>query len=81
MSNIFKRKYGFNIFNQQLEEQFVYASKHGLHHVEINLSEKHFAIDSFNNARIKKLGELSRKHKVKLSSHIPYFINISEMCF
>lgn len=75
----FKRKYGFNVYNQHLEDQFEYASSSGLHHIEINLSQKKLSIETFNANRISKLKELSKSHNVKLSFHIPYFINISEV--
>jgi len=79
MNNNFKRKYGFNIFDQQIEDQFEYASKHGLQHIEINLSHEKLSIETYDADRISKLRELSKAYKVNLSFHIPYYINISEI--
>lgn len=79
MVNKFKRKYGFNVFSQKLEYQFEYASSIGIHHIEINLSSKEFAIENFNDDEISKLCNLSKLYNVKLSFHIPYYINISEI--
>lgn len=79
MNNKFVRKYGFNVYDQQPEEQFEYASSHGLKHIEINLSKEYISIETFNTNRISKLKTLSELHNVKLSFHIPFCINISEM--
>ena len=79
MNNKFKREYGFNIFHQQIEDQFEYASTHGLQHIEINLSHEKLSVEKYDANRISKIGELSKAHKVNLSFHIPYYINISEI--
>ena len=79
MNSKFKRKYGFNVYNQQPEEQFEYASSIGLQHIEINLSQKELSIETFSANRISRLRELSKLHNIKLSLHVPYYINISEM--
>lgn len=75
----FKRIYGFNVSNQQPEDQFECASSNGLHHIEINLSNEQLTIKTFNSDRINKLRDLSKSHNIKLSFHIPYYINISEI--
>ena len=81
MDNNFKRKYGFNIFDQQVEDQFEYASTNDLQHIEINLSQEKLSIETYDADRISKLQELSKAYKVNLSFHIPYYINISEIVF
>jgi len=75
----FQRKYGFNVFNQQPEDLFEYASSHGLHHIEINLSQEILALKTFNTDRINKLHNLAQDHSIQLSFHIPYYINIAEI--
>lgn len=79
MNNNFKRKYGFNIFDQQVEDQFEYASTNDLQHIEINLSQEKLSIETYDADRISKLRELSKEYKVNISFHIPYYINISEI--
>ncbi|MBI9073724.1 MAG: sugar phosphate isomerase/epimerase [Melioribacteraceae bacterium] len=79
MINHFKHKYGFNVFNLQPEDLFEYASSKGLKHIEINLSKEHLSLETFTQARIEELKSLSRIHKVQMSFHIPYYINISEI--
>ena len=75
----FNRKYGFNVYNLQPEDLFEYASSHGLSHIEINFSQEHLAVETFASNRIDKLRSLSETHKVKISFHIPYYINISDI--
>lgn len=75
----FKRKYGFNVYNQQPEDLFEYAVLFGLHHIEINLSQENLSIETFTVERISKLQNLSKSHDIQLSFHIPYYINISEI--
>lgn len=79
MNNNLSRKYGFNVYDKQPEDQFEYASSHGLHHIEINLSKKFLSIETFNSDRIHKLRALSELHNIELSFHIPFHINISEI--
>ncbi|MEN8193855.1 MAG: sugar phosphate isomerase/epimerase family protein [Bacteroidota bacterium] len=79
MNYKFKRKYGFNVNNQHPEDHFEYASSHGLHHIEINLSQEQSSLKTFPTDRISKLRELSHSHNIKLSLHVPYYINISEI--
>lgn len=79
MINKHARKYGFNIYDRQPEDQFEYASSHGLHHIEINLSKKFIPIKTFNADRIDKLRTLSELYNINLSFHIPFYINISEI--
>lgn len=79
MNNNLKRKYGLNIFNQQIEDHFEYASANGLQHIEINLSQEKLSIETYGADRIIKLRELSKAHNITLSFHIPYYINISEI--
>ncbi len=79
MSNRLKRKYGFNVYNKQPEDQLKYAASQGLHHIEINLSKEQLSIETFDANRIRKLRDLSKLYNIKLSFHIPYFLNISEM--
>jgi len=79
MNSKFKRKYGFNIFDQQIEDQFKYATTHDLQHIEINLSQEKLSIETYDSERISKLRELSKEHNVTISFHIPYYINITEL--
>ncbi len=81
MTNKFKRKYGFNVYNIHLENQFEYVAQQGLQHIEINLSDNKLSIDTFNKDRVTKLNTLSKEYDIGLSFHIPYFTNISEMLF
>jgi sugar phosphate isomerase/epimerase len=73
------RKYGLNVYNQQPEELFEYASSMGLHHIEINLSHENLSIETFTTDRIKKLRDLSKLHNIQLSLHVPYYTNISDV--
>ena len=75
----FKRKYGLNVNDQQPEEKFEYASSSGLHHIEINLSQEQLSIETYDADRISNLHDLSKAHNIKLSFHIPYYMNISEI--
>lgn len=70
---------GFNVFNRPPEEFFEYAYNHQLNHIEINLTQEHSSLDSFNPNRIDKLNRLSEQYKVKLSIHLPYSVNISDI--
>lgn len=79
MNNKFKIKYGFNVNNQKPEDQFEYASSNGLHHIEINLSREKLSDKIFNSEEINKLKDLSRTHNIRLSFHIPYYLNIAEI--
>ena len=79
MSFKFNRKYGLNVNNKQPEDKFKYASSTGLHHLEINLSQRHLSLEMVNENRISKLQTLAKSHSIKLSFHIPYYINISEI--
>ncbi len=79
MSQNFFKKYGFNIFNQSLEERFKYAATQGMNHIEINLSRDKFKTDIFNGERFKQLKNFAESNKIELSIHIPYYINISDI--
>ncbi|MCP5062530.1 MAG: sugar phosphate isomerase/epimerase [Ignavibacteriae bacterium] len=79
MNNKFKIKYGFNVNNQKPEDQFEYASSNGLHHIEINLSRNKLSDKIFNSEEINKLKDLSKAHNVRVSFHIPYYLNIAEI--
>jgi sugar phosphate isomerase/epimerase len=73
------RIYGFNVFNSPPEDFFEYASQNNLRHIEINLTQSHSSLESFNSERINKLKLLCEKHNVRLSFHIPFKINISDI--
>lgn len=74
-----KRKYGFNVSNQQPENSFKYASDFDLKHIEINLSKDICSLEKFDEKRIEQLNELSKIHNLELSFHVPYHISISEI--
>ena len=74
-----KRKFGFNVFNQPPEEFFEYAKENKLRHIEINLTQDNSVLKSFDNKRIRNIKRLSEKHNVKLSIHLPFTVNISEI--
>lgn len=73
------RKYGLNVYKRPPEDFFEYAFQNNLDHIEINLTENHSSLKSFNSDRIKKLKLLSSEYNVKLSIHIPFKINISDI--
>lgn len=79
MKHKFNRKYGLNVYNQQPEELFEYASSNGIHFMEINLSQEQFSIKTYDASRIKKLLDLSKLYNIKLSFHIPFYINIADI--
>lgn len=72
-------KFGFNVFNQPPEDFFEYAHDNNLKHIEINLTQNHSSLESFNSKRIRKLNRLSDRYKVKLSIHLPYTVNIADI--
>lgn len=72
-------KFGFNVFNQPPEDFFEYAAINNLKHIEINLTQEHSSLTSFDIKRIRKLNKLASKHKISLSFHLPFTINISEI--
>ncbi len=79
MKSYSNRIYGFNVFNHPPEDFFDYASQNNLNHIEINLTQNHSSLESFNSQRIEILKLLSEEHNVKLSFHIPFKINISDV--
>ncbi len=81
MNSGFSRKFGFNVFNRPLEDFFDYASDNGLHHIEINLTQEHSSLTSFNPKRIDTITGLASEHGIELSLHLPYSINISDIIF
>lgn len=74
-----KRKYGFNVFNQPPENFYEYAEQNDLRHIEINLSQNHSSLESFDSARIKNLRSNAEKHNVTLSIHLPFKVNIGDI--
>lgn len=56
-----------------------YASQNGLQNIEINLTREHSALTSFSADRIANLNQLSEKHDVKLSIHLPHSVNIADI--
>ena len=50
-------KFGFNVFNLPPEDFLDYAHKYNLEHIEINTSQSHSSIQSFNEKRILALTE------------------------
>lgn len=71
--------FGFNVFNKPPEEFFDYALRYNLKHIEINLTQDHSSLKSFTNERINNLTEWAESHDVRLSFHLPYHVNISDI--
>lgn len=79
MENKLTRKYGFTIFNNQPEESIEYAASNGLRHIELNLSKDLSILETFTPNRIRKIKRLTIAGKVKLSFHLPFTMNVSEI--
>lgn len=79
MNSGLSAKFGFNVFDQPPEDFFEYASDKKLKHIEINLTGNHSILQSFDNKRIRKLKKLAAENKIKLSIHLPYTVNISDI--
>ncbi len=74
-------KIGFNVYNYPPEDLLDYAFEKRLDHIEINLTQPHSSIKSFNEERIEKLNEKTSAYDIQLSFHLPTEINISDIIF
>ena len=79
MAPEFTHRFGFNVFNQPPEKLFAYASENNLKHIEINLTQEHSSLESFDSQRIATIVKQAEAHDVELSLHLPYSINISDI--
>jgi sugar phosphate isomerase/epimerase len=73
------RIFGFNIFSIPVEEVLEYARDNDLRHIEINLTESHSCLNSFEPSRIEAISAFTEAYDIGLSLHIPATINISDI--
>ncbi len=71
-------KFGFLAHNRPAEKEIEYAAKNGLAHVEIDLFNDLNLLEGFNPERIQRIRELSENHRISLSIHPPYILNLAE---
>ena len=71
-------KFGFNVFNYPPEDFLDYSHKNNLGHIEINTSQSHSSIESFDEKRIAKLNKKTNEFNIQLSLHLPNKINIGD---
>jgi len=72
--------FGFNVFNSPPEHFIEYSNKNNLHHIEINLSNSHSSIESFDDQRIDDLKKLNHDN-IQFSLHLPNKTNIADNIF
>jgi len=72
--------FGFNVFNSPPENFIEYSNNNNLHHIEINLSKSHSAIESFNDKRIIDLKNNNHTN-LQFSFHLPTKTNIADNIF
>ena len=71
-------KFGFNVFENPVEEYFDYAAEHGIKHLEIDLIKDHSRLATFDPKRIRNLKKLSKDYNINLSLHTPYTIRLGD---
>ncbi len=74
-------KFGFNVFNYPPEKFLEYSRDNSLTHIEINLSQKHSSISSFDEQRIENLKSFASENGIQFSFHLPYETNIADNIF
>lgn len=79
MKTRYNENFGFNVFDKSPEDCIEYAFENKLKHIEINLTQDHSAIESFDKKRIRKLLRSFSKYSLKLSLHLPFTVNISDI--
>ena len=73
-----KYTFGFNVFNYPPEDFITYSIENKLNHIEINLSQSHSSIDSFDDRRIESLKKNTFDSDINFSLHLPNHINIAD---
>ncbi|MFC2135250.1 sugar phosphate isomerase/epimerase family protein [Bacteroidota bacterium] len=79
MRKLNSRKYGFTLFEDELEEILNTASSLGVNHIEINFPQRLSPNDAFDNNRAKNIIKLAESANIKLSFHLPYSVSISDI--
>ncbi|MBM3200201.1 sugar phosphate isomerase/epimerase [Candidatus Woesearchaeota archaeon] len=71
-------RFGFMITGKPIEKEFANAKRSGISHIEIDLMEEHSFIESFDDKRADKIRLLAKQHRISLSLHVPYTLNLAE---
>ena len=73
-----KYTFGFNVFNYPPEDFITYSIENKLNHIEINLSQSHSSIASFDDRRIEALKKNISDSDINFSLHLPNHINVAD---
>jgi len=71
-------KLGYIVYKRPVEDCFEYAAKHGMSHLEIDLTKDHDFIRAFTFRRISLINKLAERHGITLSFHVSYTINLAD---